>query len=338
MGFTILVLLMSLLPLSLAGWCREPLLRIRTRQVTYQIRASQRYYTSCGTWGWSSCTRYRDVYRTGYRPQYYATYYTERVCCTDWTGSNCNTDVDECLRGTDGCSHICDNTAGSYTCRCSPGYSLQSDRHSCRDIDECSSNNGGCEHTCRNSAGSYSCDCNIGFRLNSNDHSCDDINECTEQSSGCEHTCFNSVGSYHCGCYVGWHLAWDQHTCLGNPCVDIGTPQNGERICTGFVTNETCSFECHPGYYMIGSAERSCLPSAQWAGEQPQCPPKLCDRLAPPENGYIRMPCRREYTSRCAMGCNDGFYQSAGDDANKDCMLQDSGVGWSVNAFNCSRK
>ncbi|XP_078610755.1 uncharacterized protein LOC144881494 [Branchiostoma floridae x Branchiostoma japonicum] len=247
-------------------------------------------------------------------------------------------DIDECAANIHGCDHICTNIPGSFVCSCRPGYSLMSDGRLCQDINECEP--GGfhaCAQNCHNEVGSYTCSCHVGYRLGTDGRACDDIDECSEQSSGCEHTCFNSVGSYHCGCHVGWHLAWDQHTCLGNPCVDIGIPQNGERVCTGFVTNETCSFECHPGYYMTGSAERHCLPSAQWAGEQPQCPPKLCDRLQPPEKGYIRMPCRREYTSRCTMGCNAGYYQSDGNDANKDCVLQGSGVGWSDNPFNCSR-
>ncbi|XP_035694584.1 uncharacterized protein LOC118428591 [Branchiostoma floridae] len=246
-------------------------------------------------------------------------------------------DIDECEEDIHGCDHICTNTRGSFVCSCRPGYSLMSDGRLCQDINECEP--GGfhaCAQNCHNEVGSYTCSCHVGYRLGTDGRACNDIDECSEQSSGCEHTCFNSVGSYYCGCHSGWHLAWDQHTCLGNPCVDIGIPQNGGRVCTGFVTNETCSFECHPGYYMTGSMERHCLPSAQWSGEQPQCPPKLCDRLQPPENGYIRMPCRREYTSRCTMGCNAGYYQSDGTDAYKDCVLQDSGVGWSDNPFNCS--
>lgn len=40
-------------------------------------------------------------------------------------------DVDECLNETSGCSHLCQNTKGSFYCSCRPGYSLASDERSC---------------------------------------------------------------------------------------------------------------------------------------------------------------------------------------------------------------
>ena len=40
-------------------------------------------------------------------------------------------DIDECTQGSDGCSHNCSNTAGSYFCTCMDGYELESDNHTC---------------------------------------------------------------------------------------------------------------------------------------------------------------------------------------------------------------
>eukprot|EP00731_Ephydatia_muelleri_P028213 Em0019g1086a len=41
------------------------------------------------------------------------------------------TDVNECLTNNGGCAQICNNTVGSFTCSCNPGYSLGADARSC---------------------------------------------------------------------------------------------------------------------------------------------------------------------------------------------------------------
>ena len=40
-------------------------------------------------------------------------------------------DVDECEEGTSGCQQDCNNTIGSYNCKCQPGYRLAEDGHMC---------------------------------------------------------------------------------------------------------------------------------------------------------------------------------------------------------------
>ena len=40
-------------------------------------------------------------------------------------------DVDECEEGTDICTELCVNTAGSYHCSCPEGYQLEDDQISC---------------------------------------------------------------------------------------------------------------------------------------------------------------------------------------------------------------
>ena len=40
-------------------------------------------------------------------------------------------DVDECVGGSHNCSHICENTQGSYTCSCHSGYQITSDGLNC---------------------------------------------------------------------------------------------------------------------------------------------------------------------------------------------------------------
>ena len=40
-------------------------------------------------------------------------------------------DIDECEDDTDGCSHTCTNTQGSFTCGCNDGYVLNVDGTTC---------------------------------------------------------------------------------------------------------------------------------------------------------------------------------------------------------------
>lgn len=46
-----------------------------------------------------------------------------------------HTDIDECnsanINSTNGCSDICTNTEGSYTCSCPPGLRLTNDSETC---------------------------------------------------------------------------------------------------------------------------------------------------------------------------------------------------------------
>ena len=42
-----------------------------------------------------------------------------------------HTDIDECSEGISGCSQLCINTIGSYSCGCLNGYHLGSDNHTC---------------------------------------------------------------------------------------------------------------------------------------------------------------------------------------------------------------
>lgn len=41
-------------------------------------------------------------------------------------------DIDECLSTPAVCSQICDNTVGSYFCKCAPGYVREGDGRTCR--------------------------------------------------------------------------------------------------------------------------------------------------------------------------------------------------------------
>ena len=43
----------------------------------------------------------------------------------------CVPDVDECARNNGGCQRDCQNTVGSYKCRCNTGFELAEDMKGC---------------------------------------------------------------------------------------------------------------------------------------------------------------------------------------------------------------
>ncbi|GAB1597302.1 epidermal growth factor-like protein 7 [Argonauta hians] len=53
------------------------------------------------------------------------------LCFRQWTGSFCQTDVNECITDRHKCQHNCINTAGSYKCSCNDGFKLMNDGFSC---------------------------------------------------------------------------------------------------------------------------------------------------------------------------------------------------------------
>ncbi|KAG5877748.1 hypothetical protein JTB14_000542 [Gonioctena quinquepunctata] len=181
-------------------------------------------------------------------------------------------DIDECDPDTNPCSDICENTMGSYLCKCPNGYKLsQADTHVCQDIDECLDNP--CSHTCKNFEGYFSCECprdltlqnttcfNLtcshgetkingrlqctcpsGYVLGFDNRTCEDVNECL-LFNDCSHICHNNEGSYSCSCEEGYVLE------KGKLCVDIDECQ-GEHGCSQVCVNTPGSFKCtcHDGY------------------------------------------------------------------------------------------
>ena len=49
----------------------------------------------------------------------------------------CCVDVDECLSDNGGCSEICVNLPGSYTCACGTGKEISEDKRNCTVVGEC---------------------------------------------------------------------------------------------------------------------------------------------------------------------------------------------------------
>lgn len=52
-------------------------------------------------------------------------------CRQGYSGTMCDTDIDECMAKDHGCHQMCKNTAGSYVCACHEGFTLAADGRTC---------------------------------------------------------------------------------------------------------------------------------------------------------------------------------------------------------------
>ncbi|ELU17638.1 hypothetical protein CAPTEDRAFT_130820, partial [Capitella teleta] len=168
-------------------------------------------------------------------------FYSCGACLPGYTNDTCEIDLDECSNSdlNDCCDECeCENTKGSYKCKCPPGQKLDADERSCKvcncsspaacnasvgcteclsgfkgancdeDIDECSSNP--CTKldlgagVCNNTRGSYVCECAPGYEGDLCDHLVDVCASFAEPSEGCQHNanCSNTgqPNGYECTC------------------------------------------------------------------------------------------------------------------------------------------
>ena len=91
----------------------------------------------------------------------------------------------------------------------------------------------------------------------------------------------------------------------------------------------TCNFSCDPGYSFVGSMERTCQANNSWSGSNTSCDIMLCEVLQSPSNGFVVLPCNREFQSVCSVTCEGGYYTEG--PYTQRCEVSENGiVEWST--------
>ncbi len=158
------------------------------------------------------------------------------ACAAGFSGANCETNIDDCAGSPCQNGGVCTDEVNQYSCDCVPGFSGAN----CEtNIDECAGApclNGG---VCTDGANSYTCACATGF----SGANCEtNIDDCAGEPCQNAGTCNDGVASYTCTCvagYEGTSCETNIDECAGAPCVNGGT-------CTDGVNEYTCA--CAAGY------------------------------------------------------------------------------------------
>lgn len=213
-------------------------------------------------------------------PEYDQNGQTEIVCDPGYTKDDREEciDIDECALDNFGCSHICENTPGSSSCTCPPGYNLLEDWKTCEDVDECTNGDLTCSHGCSNVNGSAHCTCPTGYQLLDDERTCEDLDECSTNKGGCSQDCINTPGSYRCACSGLNQLQPDGKTCRVAFCVTPTIPYKGELICNtspdrgGFyIIHTSCKIRCPPDMQLTGIETITCAEDGQWDSYDYNC-------------------------------------------------------------------
>ncbi|KAL1489564.1 hypothetical protein ABEB36_013517 [Hypothenemus hampei] len=198
-----------------------------------------------------------------------------------------------------------------------------------------------------------SCDCKKGFQSNGKNGcqilKCPKIQapnfgyivkkkECSNVlNSACGVRCevgYTLVGSSIRLCQDNATWSGSDPTCEVKTCAKLSVPKHGSIKCEqtdlkvvynknekNLPVDAICSFKCQKGTFLIGSAQRTCLPITQWDGLRTLCKPIKCNSLLPIKHGRLEPPScnsgKQEYGKVCNIICDEGFEPTG--PTNKTC-------------------
>lgn len=144
-------------------------------------------------------------------------------------------------------------------------------------------------------------------------------------------------------CDIGYRLRGPStRKCQANATWSYGIPTCQPIVCPviqniphGYVKwnslryGASATYECLPGYKMIGESVRLCELSGKWSGEEPHCISRECGAPAAPENGWVESE-GSTVGSTATYHCNDG-YELEGS-MTRSCLINES---WSLTIPSC---
>ena len=109
----------------------------------------------------------------------------------------------------------------------------------------------------------YTCTCEPGFAGDPAPNAaatCVDVDECTVETHTCDDNaaCTNVVGSFTCACNSGYTGDGQTGNCAADDCsATVPAGPGFSTNCDNFVTDQTCTQSCDPGYHHNGQEEGS---------------------------------------------------------------------------------
>ncbi|XP_060596327.1 uncharacterized protein LOC132750377, partial [Ruditapes philippinarum] len=162
-------------------------------------------------------------------------------------GQDC-LDINECEAEPKPCSDICENTVGSYVCKCNEGRRAKN-ATTCIDINECEEATSNCEQICTNIDPGFTCSCNDGYDYDATANTCTLSDTALCATSGCSTEnggCLVENGDTKCFCNKGYKLGNDEKSFVNDTllfyCLDID--ECGQNICSGTCDNTAGSYTC----------------------------------------------------------------------------------------------
>ncbi|XP_066959442.1 multiple epidermal growth factor-like domains protein 6 isoform X2 [Macrobrachium rosenbergii] len=177
----------------------------------------------------------------------------------DYDGFGCN-DTDECLEDSGGCSQLCHNTGGSYSCSCMVGYELI-DETNCiivtgttgitPDMEEFTEFSASSRHDFKTLTediiftykplGPFE-QRGMSPKMNETELAV----SCQEGNGGCQHICYDDPEGSACSCLPGYVLDLDGKSCQSTNCQRQEEDRKCQQDC--FDTDDGYECGCQSGY------------------------------------------------------------------------------------------
>ncbi|XP_065178199.1 CUB and sushi domain-containing protein 3-like isoform X2 [Sycon ciliatum] len=148
------------------------------------------------------------------------------------------------------------------------------------------------------------------------------------------------TGNTSADCRADGRWSKNTPTCTRISCQDQGQLANGYSTSTGQQFGSTVTYQCHTGFYMVGSVTAQCMVNKMWSHNKPTCLPRTCPDPGSPTFGSfsVQKGIRRAsltpylYNDTVTWTCDIGY--SATGPTTAVCQATQT---WSNNRPGCQR-